>query len=130
VFFDLSWSHILLFLVITLVVVGPKDLPKMMRMAGQWMGRARAMANQLRKSFDEMARQSELDELRAEIQALRHDRPLAGLDQTLHQSILPPDDLPPGNPPAPIAAEAAPASSPAEPAPHELAATPEHDGKP
>ena len=94
-FFDLSWSHILLFLIITLVVVGPKDLPKMMRIAGQWMGRARAMANQLRKSFDEMARQSELDELRAEISALRQDRPLAGVEQSLHQSILPPVDLAP-----------------------------------
>ena len=40
-FFDLSWTHILLFLIITLVVVGPKDLPKMMRMAGQWVGSIR-----------------------------------------------------------------------------------------
>jgi sec-independent protein translocase protein TatB len=109
-FFDLSWSHILLFLVITLVVVGPKDLPKMMRMAGRWMGKARAMANQLRRSFDEMARQSELDELRAEIQALRADRPLADVERSLHQSILPPADLPP-----PPAAESAPAAKP-EPA--------------
>jgi len=90
-FFDLSWSHILILLVVTLVVVGPKDLPKMMRMVGRWTGKARAMANQLRKSFDEMARQSELDELRAEIQALRQNRPLADLEQSLHQSILPPD---------------------------------------
>lgn len=117
-FFDLSWSHILLFLIITLVVVGPKDLPKMMRMAGQWMGRARAMANQLRRSFDEMARQSELEELRAEIQALRQDRPLAGVEQSLHQSILPPVDLAP--PPAETAS--APASHPelmTAAAPHE-----------
>jgi len=90
-FFDLSWSHILILLVVTLVVVGPKDLPKMMRMVGRWTGKARAMANQLRKSFDEMARQSELDELRAEIQALREHRPLADLEQSLHQSILPPE---------------------------------------
>jgi sec-independent protein translocase protein TatB len=90
-FFDLSWSHILLLLVITLVVVGPKDLPKMMRTVGRWTGKARAMANQLRKSFDEMARQSELDELRAEIQALRQNRPLADIEHHLNQSILPPD---------------------------------------
>ena len=124
-FFDLSWSHILLFMIITLVVVGPKDLPKMMRMAGQWMGKARAMANQLRRSFDEMARQSELDELRAEINALRQDRPLAGVEQSLHQSILPPDDLPPANPPAPVSAPAASV----EPTKHEFVTTPEPDGK-
>jgi sec-independent protein translocase protein TatB len=92
--FDLSWSHILIVLVVALVVVGPKDLPKIMRTAGRWMGKARAMADQFRKSFDEMARQSELDELRAEIQALRTHQPLAEIEQSMNQSILPPDPAP------------------------------------
>jgi sec-independent protein translocase protein TatB len=95
--FDLSWSHILILLIVALVVVGPKDLPKMMRTAGRWMAKARAMADQFRKSFDEMARQSELDELRTEIQALRSQRPLADIEQTMNRSILPPD--PPITPP-------------------------------
>lgn len=95
--FDLSWSHILIVLIVALVVVGPKDLPKLMRMIGRWLGKARAMADQFRKSFDEMARQSELDELRSEIEALRAQRPLAGIEQTMGQSILPPD--PPSLPP-------------------------------
>ena len=82
-----SWSHILILLIVALVVVGPKDLPKMMHMAGRWMGKARAMANEFRKSFDEMARQSELDELRKEIDALRHDRPLADIEQRLRQIL-------------------------------------------
>jgi sec-independent protein translocase protein TatB len=102
-FFDLSWTHILILLAVTLVVVGPKDLPKMMRMIGRWTGKARAMANQLRRSFDEMARQSELDELRAEIEALRRERPLADVGNALHQSILPED-----YPTPPAAAEAEP----------------------
>lgn len=112
---DFSWSHILILLIVALVVVGPKDLPKMMRMIGRWTGKARAMANQLRKSFDEMARQSELDELRAEIQALRHQRPLAEAEQTLHQSILPPDA--PAAPAERVEAVSPPADAPApEPA--------------
>jgi sec-independent protein translocase protein TatB len=90
---DFSWSHILLFLAVALVVVGPKDLPRLMRMVGRWTGKARAMADQLRQSFDEMARQSELDDLRAEIEALRTQRPLAAVDQALHQSILPPEPM-------------------------------------
>jgi sec-independent protein translocase protein TatB len=90
--FDLfSWSHILLLLIVALVVVGPKDLPKVMRTAGQWTGKARDMANEFRRSFDEMARQSELDELRKEIESLRNERPLAGVERDLHQSILPAD---------------------------------------
>ena len=91
--FDFSWSHILLVLIVALVVVGPKDLPRMMRMVGRWMGKARAMANQFRKSFDEMARQSELDELRAEIEALRNERPLADLQQHIEHGSLPADQV-------------------------------------
>jgi sec-independent protein translocase protein TatB len=45
-----------------------------MHMAGRWMGKARGMADQFRKSFDEMARQTELDELRKEINSLRDTR--------------------------------------------------------
>ena len=90
--FDLfSWSHILILLVVALVVVGPKDLPRLMRTAGQWAGKARDMAGEFRRSFDEMARQSELDELRKEIESLRNERPLADVERDLHQSILPPD---------------------------------------
>jgi len=86
---DLSWSHILILLIVVLAVVPPKDLPRVMRQAGRWMGKARAMADQFRKSFDEMARQSELDELRAELDALRHERPLADIDRSLRAPVLP-----------------------------------------
>jgi sec-independent protein translocase protein TatB len=85
---DLSWSHILIVLIVALVVVGPKDLPRLMRMTGRWVAKARAMADQFRKSFDEMARQSELDELRAELEALRYERPLADVESALHAPVL------------------------------------------
>jgi sec-independent protein translocase protein TatB len=88
---DFSWSHILIVLIVALVVVGPKDLPRLMRLVGQWTAKARAMAGQFRKSFDDMARESELDELRKEISAMRTERPLAGLDGDLKRSILPDD---------------------------------------
>lgn len=63
--------EILVIGLIALLVVGPKDLPVLMRRIGKIMGKARAMANDFRASFDEMARQSELDELRKEVEALR-----------------------------------------------------------
>jgi len=88
---DFSGVHILILLIVALVVVGPKDLPRLMRIVGQWMGKARAMADQFRKSFDEMARQSELDELRKEIENLRNEKPLADLERDMHQSIVPDD---------------------------------------
>src|SRR5580698_8149047 len=61
---------------VALIVVGPKDLPGLMRKVGQFMARVRGMAAEFRASFDELARQSELDELRREVQALRTGQPL------------------------------------------------------
>ena len=61
---------------VALIVVGPKDLPLLMRKVGQFMARVRGMAAEFRASFDELARQSELDELRREVAALRSARPL------------------------------------------------------
>jgi len=54
-----------------LIVVGPKDLPILLRRFGQFMAKLRGMANEFRASFDEMARQSELDDLRKEVEAMR-----------------------------------------------------------
>jgi sec-independent protein translocase protein TatB len=77
--FDIAWSELFVIMVVALVVVGPKDLPKLMRAAGQWAGRARAMADQFRRSFDDMARQAELDELRNEVNKLKNT-PMTDLD--------------------------------------------------
>lgn len=110
---DFSGVHILILLIVALVVVGPKDLPRLMRIVGQWAGKARAMADQFRKSFDDMARQSELDELRKEIESMRSERPLADLEREVHQSIVP-DDMK-SMPAAPIEIETAPAGVDVEP---------------
>ena len=70
--------------VIALIVVGPKDLPVLMRRVGEFVAKMRAMAAEFRASFDEMARQSELDELRREVEAMRSGNPLqtaVGLDK-------------------------------------------------
>ncbi|MGZ3403553.1 MAG: Sec-independent protein translocase protein TatB [Phenylobacterium sp.] len=56
---------------VALIVVGPKDLPILLRKFGQFMAKVRSMAAEFRASFDEMARQSELDELRKEVEAMR-----------------------------------------------------------
>ena len=119
--FDISWSELLIVMVVALVVIGPKDLPKAMRKAGQWVGRARAMADQFKRSFDEMARQAELDELRAEVEKLKMDRPLSELEGEMHQagSVMtgPPVDAPHVNVENPPAEEAS--QPPAESAPPE-----------
>jgi len=57
--------------IVALVVVGPERLPAMLHKLGKLVAKARNMAGEFRASFDEMARQSELDELRKEVEALR-----------------------------------------------------------
>jgi sec-independent protein translocase protein TatB len=90
--FDLfSWSHIIILLTVALVVVGPKDLPRLLNMAGKWAGKARNMANEFKKSFDEMARQSELDELRAEVEKLRSHDPIAEFGNDVERALNPVD---------------------------------------
>lgn len=68
---EIGASELLLIAVVALIVVGPKDLPVLLRKLGQMMAKARGMAADFRASFDEMARQSELDELRREVEAMR-----------------------------------------------------------
>ncbi len=63
--------ELLLIAAIALIVVGPKDLPVLMRKVGKFLAHMRGMAAEFRASFDEMARQSELDELRREVEAMR-----------------------------------------------------------
>lgn len=63
--------ELLIAAVVALIVVGPKDLPILLRRLGQFMAKVRGMAAEFRASFDEMARQSELDDLRKEVEALR-----------------------------------------------------------
>lgn len=118
---DLSWSHILIVLIVALVVVGPKDLPRLMHTVGRWVAKARGMADQFKRGLDEMSRQADLDELRKEIQALRNERPFAGLEQTFHGPVLPYDAAP--EPPAPVMDAAAAPTTPETP--HGAVATPE-----
>lgn len=68
---DIGGTELLVIAAVALIVVGPKDLPVLLRKLGQFVGRMRGMASEFRASFDEMARQSELDELRREVQAMR-----------------------------------------------------------
>ena len=69
-------TEFMLVAIVALIVVGPKDLPLMMRKLGQFVAKGRAMAREFQSAFDDIARQAELDELRKEIQDLRRDNAL------------------------------------------------------
>lgn len=81
--------------IVALLVVGPERLPAMLSKLGKLVAKARNMANEFRHSFDEMARQSELDDLRKEVEALRNGQtnmmPLGADAEATFRSIR--DDL-------------------------------------
>jgi len=86
--FDIfSWQHILIMVVAALVVVEPKDLPRLMNMAGKWAGKARAMAGEFRRSFDDLARESELSQLREEIEGLKKNNPIPDVAKAVHERL-------------------------------------------
>ncbi|WP_310540129.1 Sec-independent protein translocase protein TatB [Phenylobacterium sp.] len=68
---EVGGMELLVIAAVALIVVGPKDLPMLLRKLGQFVARLRGMADDFRASFDEMARQSELDDLRKEVEAMR-----------------------------------------------------------
>jgi len=79
-FLGVGGGELLVIATIALIVVGPKDLPVLLRKLGQFTARMRGMANEFRASFDEMARQTELEELRKEIEGLKSGRLSEELD--------------------------------------------------
>ncbi len=137
--FDVSWTELLIIGVVAVVVVGPKDMPRMMRLAGQWAGRARSMAAQFRSSFEDMARQSELEEMRAEMMKTYNDKSLKDIqretdimmgnlppDAPANAEYVPPSIAPPGlttpsAPPPEFTGERMAPAAPPEPAPSEKA---------
>ena len=61
--FGLDYGEILVIAIVALVVIGPKDLPRVLRTVGQWVGKGRAMARHFRTGVDAMIRESELEEM-------------------------------------------------------------------
>jgi len=66
--FDIAWSELALIAAVALIVIGPKDLPRVMRNIGQWTRRARTMAAEFQRNLDDMMREAELDEIRKEVE--------------------------------------------------------------
>lgn len=66
--FDIGWQEFILIALVAVMVVGPKDLPRVIRTVGQWIRKARSLASEFQGSLEEMAREAELDDVRKSIQ--------------------------------------------------------------
>jgi len=135
--FDIGWPELMLIAVIALVVIGPKDLPAALRVAGFWVRKARTLSREFQSSVEQMIRDAELDEVHKELKKATE----IDLTREFHNTIDPTGELaaslkPPAlpdyfdNPPAPAKLEPPPASADAAPADAVPEPAPEPESEP
>ena len=75
--FDISWSELLVIAVVAIVVIGPKDLPRVLRSLGRWSAQAKRMARDFQNQFNEALREAELDSVKKDIEDIGKIDPVA-----------------------------------------------------
>jgi len=126
--FDISWTEFLLIGIVALIVIGPKELPAVMRTVGQWTRKIRNMATDFQRQFEREMREAEFADLKKEVDDVERNikgyDPLKGvrsdveaigkdLESSLQQKTA---EAPPAAAAPPASAEAA-AEAPPEPVP-------------
>jgi sec-independent protein translocase protein TatB len=104
--FDIAPTELLVVAIVALVVIGPKDLPRVMRTVGHWVSRARGMARHFRSGIDTMIRETELEDMQKQWAAQN--------DRIMREHPMPPSGAAPDPPPRPPAAETPPAADEAQ----------------
>jgi sec-independent protein translocase protein TatB len=119
--FDIGWTEMLVIAIVMIVVVGPKDLPKMLRTFGKMTTKMRSMAGDFQKQFNEALKEAELDDVKKSVDALRSMNPANEIKKQLNpfekaaadvraglQSAMAPKPSTAAEPAAPTAHEAEP----------------------
>lgn len=113
--FDIAWSELLIVAIVAILVVGPKELPALLRTLGQMLGKLRRHADEFRRQFDEAVKEAGAEDLQREIRSLQQNNPLTQVrdaideasrdfDKTTREAFGPdlmsplPTDPPPGVP--------------------------------
>jgi sec-independent protein translocase protein TatB len=112
--FEIGWTELVLIAVVAIVVIGPKDLPRAMRVVGQWSARMKRMARDFQGQFNEALKEAELDGIQKDLQGLskidpigRVRKELASIETSVRKDLSPP----------PVPAVPQPAASPTVPEP-------------
>jgi len=86
--FDIGWSELLVIAVVAIVVVGPKDLPKLMRGFGHYAGKLRRSASDFQRQFEEAMRESEVAEVKKAIESVRTETPSLDLKAPIDKPVM------------------------------------------
>jgi sec-independent protein translocase protein TatB len=108
--FDIGWSELLVIAVVAIVVVGPKDLPRLMRTFGHYAGKLRRAASEFQRQFEDAMRETEMEEVKKAIESVRTSTPSLDLNAPIDKPIMLPNSPaapapPPTNGTGPVAAE-------------------------
>lgn len=82
--FDFGWSELMVIAIVMIVVVGPKDLPKMLRTVGRMTAKMRGMANDFQRQFNEALKEAELEDVKKSVDSLRSLNPAAEIRKQLN----------------------------------------------
>ena len=82
--FEIGWTEMLVIAVVMIVVVGPKDLPKMLRTFGKTAAKLRSMAGDFQKQFNEALKEAELDDVKKSVDSLRSMNPATQIKKQLN----------------------------------------------
>jgi len=85
--FDIGWSELLIVAVVAIIVVGPKDLPAMLRSIGKIVGQLRRLAGEFTQQFEEAIRDSELSDVQNSIRDITSMDPMRDLENSIDKSI-------------------------------------------
>lgn len=141
--FDIGWSELLVIGVVALIAIGPKELPGVLRMVGQWAGKVRRMASEFQGQFQEAMREAEMADLKKkfdEAQSAATDfgnsiaNPLESVSRDLDKALdttetASPAQTPPADTSIPAPVEPAPVSIPEHDAPALASGESKDDGK-
>jgi sec-independent protein translocase protein TatB len=131
--FDISWSEFAIIAVVALIAIGPKELPGVLRMVGQWMGKARKMAAEFQGQFREAMREAEMEDLKKSFDDIKEAATgftsgnlMTSLEKDVGNALRIDDvDKPAAVAPTTPSVEAAPANEPAAIEPPVIPTTPE-----
>jgi Tat protein translocase TatB subunit len=71
--FDIGWMEMAVIVIIALLVVGPRELPRVIRSINEWLGKARSMAREFKSGLDDIANQTDLANLKTDMEGLAHE---------------------------------------------------------
>jgi sec-independent protein translocase protein TatB len=83
--FDIGWQELLLVAVITILVVGPKELPHVLKTVVGGVRKVRSLANDFQLSIDELARETELEDIRKDLESAADVDLTGDLENSMHE---------------------------------------------